>query len=723
MPARNVGATIRAAIDSVLRQAGIALELVVVDDGSRDDTAAIAESTGDPRVTVLRNPMRRGIAACHNLIVRQARAPYIAHVDADDLVLPGALRRLVDAVAHDPAVGLAHCYFYAGVSGGPMTCASFAYWWQRQRDERPADLDHRTALRSSNVVQGLRTYRRAALHAVGEFDERLAAGVDYDMTLRIADRYRIALIPEFLCARSLREGDGTDPPLAHVLRDERLGFRIRRRLIRSHAVSYLHAQDGELTGVLRKSLRLAWRRSRTWCGRAVARLRATARRAGDSSFVVLRSQLVRRVSRWPLKWRQTPRAAQTTPLRLIYYVRAFPILSETFIQREVAALLELGVPLEILAEEAVGSEHFDADARRIAARTTYLGLPKRSPATRWYWLLRRPLTVLNTTLYVVLRQHLLRKSWPSDRAIMRRALRLARKMRLAGATHVHAPWAGPDALTAMLAAHVCGIPYSVQARASDLHRSATRVGLDDRLGYAAFIITNAEYNVAPIRAQLPAGADKQIHVIYEGVDPRLLVPAPAPLRGGTPNILSVARLVEPKGIDVLLRACRILKDQGTAFRCVILGGRSTEEVNYYLRVRKLWRALSLQDDVEFLGTQSFATVRERYEQADICVLAAQQAADGRRDVTPNVLIEAMALGVPIVSTRSGAIPELIEDGISGVLVAPNDERALAAAMANLLADEGKRRALGAAARRRVEERFDISRNAARYAEVFTLRMC
>ena len=157
MPARNAGTTIRAAIESVLGQEAIAVELVVVDDGSRDDTAAVAESIRDPRLTVLRNPIRRGIAACHNLIVRQARAPYIAHADADDVVLPGALRTLVDAVAHDPGVGLAHCYFVAVDAGGRVRrgrCVLVAAPARRA----PRRLRPPAALRS-NVV-GSAPYRR-----------------------------------------------------------------------------------------------------------------------------------------------------------------------------------------------------------------------------------------------------------------------------------------------------------------------------------------------------------------------------------------------------------------------------------------------------------------------------------------------------------------------------------------------------------------------------------
>jgi glycosyltransferase involved in cell wall biosynthesis len=288
-----------------------------------------------------------------------------------------------------------------------------------------------------------------------------------------------------------------------------------------------------------------------------------------------------------------------------------------------------------------------------------------------------------------------------------------------GVTHLHSPWATPESTTALFAARLAGVPYTVQARASDLHRYHTQVGLDERLRGAAFILTNAHYNVPIIQARLPPGVRRDVHVIYEGIDPCGLRPPPArPARGEVPRVLTVSRLVDPKGIDVLLRACRILKDEGRALRCEIIGGRYAAEINHYLALMKLHRALGLGREVCFLGPRSFAEVREKYLGTDVYVLAARQSRDGRRDVSPNTLIEAMAMELPIVSSRSGAIPELIEDGVSGLLVSPEDPAALAAAIARLLDDVALGRSLGAAARRRVEERFDIRRNVTRYVELF-----
>ena len=139
-------------------------------------------------------------------------------------------------------------------------------------------------------------------------------------------------------------------------------------------------------------------------------------------------------------------------------------------------------------------------------------------------------------------------------------------------------------------------------------------------------------------------------------------------------------------------------------------------------MRKLWRALGLEADVAFLGACPFDRVRENMREADVYVLAAVPAPDGRRDVTPNTVIEAMAMALPIVSTRSGAIPELSRTGSAGCWSRRATSAALAAAIARLLGDEALRRALGDAARRRVEERFDIRKNAVQYAELFGFQL-
>lgn len=421
---------------------------------------------------------------------------------------------------------------------------------------------------------------------------------------------------------------------------------------------------------------------------------------------------------WPLTLAgRRPPPPASGGLRLAYYHHAFPVLSETFIQREVLALRAAGLDVTVLSHEALGVESFDDQARALQATTVYLPMPS---ARQWpdglATLARRhPLRLLNAAGYVLARRYIPRKTVMRDRAFFNRVVVVAEALRVRGITHVHVPWANPDATVAMLAARLADARYSVQARASEIHRHGAEHGRAERLHHAAFVITNTDYNRAHLRVMAPRA--RAVHVIRNGIDLRRFAPAPPPAND-PPRLLLVGRLTEPKGIDVLLRACAQLRDAGQPFVCELVGGRVANEVNHYLTLRKLHGALGLDGVVTFAGPLPFDQVLARYRAADVVVLPALEAADGRREITPNVLLEAMAMQRPVVSTPVGGIAEIIEDGVSGLLVPPRDPTALAAALLRLLRDPALRDHLGRAGRLRVAERFDISRNVERFVELF-----
>jgi glycosyltransferase involved in cell wall biosynthesis len=184
------------------------------------------------------------------------------------------------------------------------------------------------------------------------------------------------------------------------------------------------------------------------------------------------------------------------------------------------------------------------------------------------------------------------------------------------------------------------------------------------------------------------------------------------------KVLAVGNLVEPKGFEYLIRASKILRERGFAVKCEIIGGKVVTEMNYYIDLHKLRKRLALEKEVAFLGKQPFYRVLEKYQDADIFVLPAVVASHGGRDITPNVMLEAMAMKLPVISTTSGAISEIVENEVSGILVSPRDEEAIAAAIVRLLTNESLREKLGNNARRRVEERFDISKNIREFVALF-----
>lgn len=425
--------------------------------------------------------------------------------------------------------------------------------------------------------------------------------------------------------------------------------------------------------------------------------------------------LINRTAWWRHLWPRQPVPRPVTgDGRVVYYLASFPVLSQTFIQREVAGLLAAGVPLVIVAHDAADVAHLGAGARVLMAHARYLG-PSSRRAVRWHerrFFRERPVRFIRLFLAVVLCKYRADKAYEVDRRTFRRAVHLAGALADMPIARLHSPWATVDAWVVAVAAQLLGVPHTVHARASDIHRNDLACGVAARLCGAECVITNSLYNEQFLRGLLHARNGRLTH-IYNGINLDLFPGDNGGRSAGqheVPRILCVARLIEAKGLEYLLHACRLLKDRGYRVRCDIIGSRGNMDVNYPIRLRKLCSALHLEEDVSFLGPQPFERVLEEYRRTDVFVLPSVVGPDGTGDVTPNVLIEAMAMKLPVISTRSRAIPEIVEDGVSGLLVPPADAAALAEALMRLLRDPQLRVMLGNNARARVEERFDIRKN-------------
>ena len=177
------------------------------------------------------------------------------------------------------------------------------------------------------------------------------------------------------------------------------------------------------------------------------------------------------------------------------------------------------------------------------------------------------------------------------------------------------------------------------------------------------------------------------------------------IRGAGPlRLLTVGRLVEKKGIGYVLEAVRRLQDAGLVVEYELAGEGPLRQ-----RLEADARRLGVEQRVRFLGWRSQEQVREALDRADLLVAASVTAGNADEEGIPNVLKEAMAVGVPVVSTRHGGIPELVEHGVSGILVPERDPEALAAQLAELAAHPERRGELAAAGRALVERDYDIER--------------
>jgi colanic acid/amylovoran biosynthesis glycosyltransferase len=397
--------------------------------------------------------------------------------------------------------------------------------------------------------------------------------------------------------------------------------------------------------------------------------------------------------------------------RLGVIVSRFPKLTETFILAELMELKRLGVEIELFPllhqREAVVQPEVE-ELVRAAHYRPYLSV--QIWRDNLYYLLSRPLRYLRAFASVV------RGSWRSPRYLagavgyFPKAASFARLAEQRGVRHVHAQFANHPAVVAMVIRALTGIRFSFTARGSDIH--VDRTMLPDKVAAAEFAVTVSDSNKEVMVRACGAAAAQRIHVVYGGIDTRMFSPAPA-AADGTFRIVCVGRFEEVKGHAQLLAACGLLAKQGIPFMCDLIGDGELRP-----QLERQIARLDLRERIVLHGNRPQQDVVRALRSASVCVLATVQAASGKREGIPNVLKEAMACGVPVVSSRISGIPELVDDGVTGILVPPAQPEALAEALIRLAGDPDLRQAMGRAGRARIQADFDLRASARRRAELF-----
>jgi glycosyltransferase involved in cell wall biosynthesis len=401
-------------------------------------------------------------------------------------------------------------------------------------------------------------------------------------------------------------------------------------------------------------------------------------------------------------------------VRVAYIVRSWPRLSQTFIVNEVLALERLGLALVIFrmiaADEPealdqvaeVRSPVHDLKAAQRRDRVSHL-------TEHLSVLLGSPTRYLRTVAFVLRGRRLAAGYSTTTRATcFRHAVHLAalarsEQKRGRPFDRIHAHFAHDPALVGLLAHQLTGISFSLTAHARDLY-GIPPDALAARARAASAVVTCCAANAEYLRRTVDGA---RVHLVHHGVDLERFHPRPRLVESKLPLILSVGRLVEKKGFFDLLEACAGLTADGHRFHCAIYG-----DGPLLTALEARCEQLGLADTVTLAGARSPRELVPLFQRADVFALTPFITDGGDRDGVPNVLVEAMACGVPVVSTAVGGIPDLVRHGENGLLAAPHDVAAVARHLGELLADADRRRAMGAAARVTVERGFD-ARTAAR----------
>ncbi|OAI56780.1 hypothetical protein AYO50_02405 [Acidobacteria bacterium SCGC AG-212-P17] len=424
---------------------------------------------------------------------------------------------------------------------------------------------------------------------------------------------------------------------------------------------------------------------------------------------------------------------------IAYVLKGYPRLTDTFITSEVYRMEQQGLRLRVFVikpcTEPVPSDLLD----RIAAKPVYMPeTTSMSKSSLFKWLSRN-LKHFLPSLRRVIRKHPIgvfraagvafaqavraRKgfwSWPRKVYAKEflQGVMLADMLEQSGdVSHIHGHYCHGATTVTWFASMMTKLPFSFTAHAKDIYLpSLNPAGLLRRkMDAARFVITCTDANRDYLEN---LGSKTPVYCIYHGLNAEfcnIMKEQPAArATNGHFRVLGVGRLIPKKGFDILVQACAVLHQKGVPFEAVIVaeGGEHEEEI------RRLIKVNGLENSVFLPGPMSQSQLFDEYRKASAFCLPCRVLENGDRDGIPNVLMEAMAVGVPVVSTPISGIPELIHDGVNGLLVPSEDSRALAQAFLRLIRDNRLAADLSHNAQETIELRFNGDKFAAHMASLF-----
>ncbi|MBV1862923.1 MAG: glycosyltransferase family 4 protein [Rhodobacteraceae bacterium] len=395
---------------------------------------------------------------------------------------------------------------------------------------------------------------------------------------------------------------------------------------------------------------------------------------------------------------------------IAYLTGEYPRATDTFIQREVMALRGLGVDVNTCSIRKTGPEHLVGEEQRDEARKTFYVLKAAKSPVRFVGAHLRALASSPKRYFRGL-SLAWRSSAPGIKARLYQffyfaeAVVLAEHLKKQEVIHLHNHIATASCSVAMLASEVSGIPYSFTLHGPDIFFEPHRWRLDLKIEKAAFVACISDFCRSQAMAFSPVSHWPKLHIVHCAVEPERYEIA-RDQGQNTPHLTFVGRLASVKGLPILFEALpQILTDFPDLK--VTLVGDGPERV----QLEQDAKAMGLAGVVEFAGYRSQSDVAEILQQTDMLVLPS--FAEG----VPVVLMEAMAARVCVITTQVAGIPELVKNGVSGVLVPPGDAGALARAIATLLADPARRLQMGIEGREKVIAQFNVATEAAWLAEI------
>ena len=427
----------------------------------------------------------------------------------------------------------------------------------------------------------------------------------------------------------------------------------------------------------------------------------------------------------------TPDGVARAPIA--YIMSRFPKLTETFVLFEMMALERQGATIEVFPllrarnsathPEGAGVWKKLLELFRPAEATAvmhpeaqpYVDRAHFTPLFSWaigmaqlHFLLRKPLAYCGALATLIWANLGSANFLLGGLVLFPKMVYFARQMSRMNVGHVHAHFANHPAAAAYVIHRLTGIPYSFTAHGADLQ--VDQHMLREKVAAAKYVMAISNYNQALIEDVCGHKNAQHVKVVRCGVDTSVFRDERIESRHDQSlkqlHIVCVGTLYEVKGHQYLIEACRLLVQRNIPVRCDLVGDGPLLE-----SLRKQVAEADLSQVVRFAGRRTRGEIAELLQEADVLVAPSVPTSEGRREGIPVVLMEAMASGLPVVSSEISGIPELVEHDRTGLLVAPRDANALADALARLSADHRLCRAMGEAGRRKILEHFDLEKNA------------
>lgn len=391
-------------------------------------------------------------------------------------------------------------------------------------------------------------------------------------------------------------------------------------------------------------------------------------------------------------------------MKIAYVLRIFPKLSESFIINEIVELLKRGHDIQIFSMEIPieNIKHEEIKENNIIGRTHYYNFNQIFKVNFIYLLKYFLSSVVQDICDLRISINILKLDL--------KLAYFATIMKNNNVELIHVHFATMGAIARKLSS-ILGLPYTLTAHAFDIYRNPNADELRKTMNNAESVITISEYNKNHLQSEI--GITNRIEVIRCGIDLDRFNTRRRVKNNAIIKILTVARLVEKKGIEYLIRAIPIVIKQTHDCDLTIVGSGS---LNDYLH--KLVYDLDLEGSIQFKGDVADFELMRYYEEADMFILPCIIAENGDLDGIPVSIMEAMAMKLPVVTTSVSGIPELVEDGISGILVPPKDEKAIADAIIKLHKDRQLGLEMGEKGKKIIEKKYNIVSESEKLIRIF-----